>query len=294
MQYKFMRFPGGKSKAITLSYDDGCTADLKLLEIIDKYGLKATLNLNSALIPDAKNDDWHISYAKWQEILKNSPHEIAVHGALHKAPGLCSPVAVIEDILSCRKTLEEKLGRIIRGMAYPDSGVTRFAPASAPYEELRGYLKGLGIKYSRSLGADNDRFDLPADWYNWLPTAHHTNPELFAYLDKFLKLNPNEGYCSAHTPKLFYLWGHSFEFANNKNWDLLEKFCAEAKSSADEKGDIWFATNGEIYDYTKAYESLEWNAEETLAYNPALTDIYLEYNGEIACIRSGETKNFKN
>lgn len=35
MQYKFMRFPGGKSKAITLSYDDGCTADLKLLEIID-------------------------------------------------------------------------------------------------------------------------------------------------------------------------------------------------------------------------------------------------------------------
>lgn len=293
MQYRFLRFPDGKPKALTLSYDDGCTADLKLIEIIDKYGLKATFNLNSAVIPDEKSDGWHVTVNEWKEILKNSPHEIAVHGAYHKAPGLCSSVAVIEDILSCRKTLEAKLGRIIRGMAYPDSGITRFTVGAASYKELCGYLKGLGIKYSRSLGADNDRFDLPDDWYNWLPTAHHVNPELFAYLDKFLKLNPNEGYCSAHAPKLFYLWGHSFEFANNKNWDLLEKFCAEAKKSADEKGDIWFATNGEIYDYVRAYESLEWNAEETLAYNPTLIDIYLEYDGAIVCIKSGETKNFK-
>ena len=27
--YKFMRFPGGKPKAVTLSYDDGWKTDLK-------------------------------------------------------------------------------------------------------------------------------------------------------------------------------------------------------------------------------------------------------------------------
>ena len=42
-----MRFPGGKSKALTLSYDDGCQSDRKMIEILDRYGIKATFNLNS-------------------------------------------------------------------------------------------------------------------------------------------------------------------------------------------------------------------------------------------------------
>ena len=37
MRYQFLRFPGGKPKAVTLSYDDGCAEDLHLLEIINKY-----------------------------------------------------------------------------------------------------------------------------------------------------------------------------------------------------------------------------------------------------------------
>ena len=42
-----MRFPGGKEKAVTLSYDDGYPTDIKLSEIITKSGLKCTFNLNS-------------------------------------------------------------------------------------------------------------------------------------------------------------------------------------------------------------------------------------------------------
>ena len=36
-----------KKKAITLSYDDGTTQDIQLIELLNKYGLKATFNLNS-------------------------------------------------------------------------------------------------------------------------------------------------------------------------------------------------------------------------------------------------------
>ena len=35
---KYMRFPGGVSKAITFSYDDGIKADLRLLKTFEKYG----------------------------------------------------------------------------------------------------------------------------------------------------------------------------------------------------------------------------------------------------------------
>ncbi len=47
---KYMRFPDGKCKAATFSYDDGVKADIKLIKIFDKYGVKGTFNLNSILL----------------------------------------------------------------------------------------------------------------------------------------------------------------------------------------------------------------------------------------------------
>ena len=37
-------------KAITFSYDDGVTQDKRLVDIFNKYGLKATFNINSELL----------------------------------------------------------------------------------------------------------------------------------------------------------------------------------------------------------------------------------------------------
>ena len=39
-----------KMKAITFSYDDGVTQDIRLIELLNKYGLKCTFNLNSELL----------------------------------------------------------------------------------------------------------------------------------------------------------------------------------------------------------------------------------------------------
>lgn len=40
----------GKRKALTFSYDDGVLQDERLIRIFNKYGLKATFNLNSELL----------------------------------------------------------------------------------------------------------------------------------------------------------------------------------------------------------------------------------------------------
>ena len=40
MRYKFLRFPGGKPKAVTLSYDDGVPEDRRFSDTITKYGIK--------------------------------------------------------------------------------------------------------------------------------------------------------------------------------------------------------------------------------------------------------------
>ena len=39
-----------KKKAITLSYDDGVVQDIRLTEMLNQYGLKATFNINSELL----------------------------------------------------------------------------------------------------------------------------------------------------------------------------------------------------------------------------------------------------
>ena len=41
---------GGKCKAVTFSYDDGVRQDARLIALFDKYGLKATFNINSELL----------------------------------------------------------------------------------------------------------------------------------------------------------------------------------------------------------------------------------------------------
>ena len=73
----------GKKKAITFSFDDGVTQDIRLVEILNKYGLKCTFNINSELL----GKEGYLSGLKVQHN-KIDPkdvktlyagHEVAVH-----------------------------------------------------------------------------------------------------------------------------------------------------------------------------------------------------------------------
>ena len=274
MKYCFLRFPNGRAKAFTMSYDDGCRADIRFSEIITKYGLKCTFNLTNA---ETLSTDEVKKY-----ILANG-HEIAVHGANHRAEGAIRPIEGITDVLSSRINLEERFERIVRGMAFPDSGITKCH--TTDYETIKGYLKNLDIAYARTLGGDNNSFALPTDWHAWMPTAHHTNPLIMDYIDEFLNIDTKNCYRAAKYPKLFYLWGHSYEFDNDNNWDLLESICEKVSG----KDDIWYATNIEIYEYVNAYNSLIFSADGTRIYNPTLFEIWFDIDENMYHIKSGET-----
>ena len=44
-------FQAGKlKKAVTFSYDDAITQDVQMIELMNKYGIKGTFNLNSQLL----------------------------------------------------------------------------------------------------------------------------------------------------------------------------------------------------------------------------------------------------
>ncbi len=286
MRYQFLRFPGGKPKALTFSYDDGCIEDIRFSQILTNHGLKGTFNLNCDVLRKGSG----LSQADVEEYLLSKGHEIAVHGQLHRAEGGMRPIEGIRDVLECRLELEEKYGRIIRGMAFPDFGITKMYNG-ASYETIKNYLKELDIVYARTLSGDNNRFALPEDWLAWMPTAHHNNPALMEWLDEFLDFDYNAKgiYCANRGPRLCYIWGHSYEFERNQNWELAEQICEKVAG----KEDVWYATNMEIYEYVTAYQSLVYSADGRRIYNPTLKTIWMERDEKLYSIQPGEEVKFE-
>ena len=283
VRYRFLRFPEGKLKAVTFSYDDGVMQDVRFSQMLNDHGLKCTFNINSSNA--TLNNGYNLTFDEIRTHLRDTGHEIAIHGACHRAPALQRTVDGIRDVLDCRIALEKEMGTLIRGMAYPDSGIRRSQPGTSSYEKIREYLSDLGVAYSRTLGGDNDEFELPTDPYAWMPSAHHNNPKIFEYIEKFNAITEESQYYSRKTAKLFYIWGHSYEFDRNENWDRIEKICAEISG----KSDVWYATNIEIHDYIEAYKALQFSADESLVYNPTLKKVWFWMENRMYSVAPGET-----
>ena len=106
---------------------------------------------------------------------------------------------------------------------------------------------------------------------------------------KFIEM-PEHEYFWANEPKIFYLWGHSYEFNDNNNWEIFEKFATYVGN----RTDIFYATNAEIYDYVKAYDALQWGINGDFVYNPSVIDIYLNYYGRHIVLKAGKLTNLEN
>lgn len=280
MRSIFMRYPGGKAKAVTFSYDDGVEQDKRLSELFSKYNMKATFNFTChSISPEC------FTPSQIQEYFLSKGHEIAVHGANHRPNGNLRPIEGIQDVLNCRLALEKACNQIIRGMAYPDSGITLMGNFGT-YEMVKQYLTELDIAYARTLNGDNDEFLLPADFHAWMPSAKHTNPKLMEYIDKFLKLDISPAaYHARRCPRLLYIWGHSYEFDLDHNWELIENVCRRLSDN----DELWYATNIEIYDYVQAYKSLRYSANGHIVYNPTLYTIWLDVDSILYSVNPGET-----
>ena len=284
MRYRFLRFPEGKLKAVTFSYDDGCRDDIRLAAIFNKYNLKGTFNINAGWLGKSETD-WHLMKEEIQKHIVDAGHEIATHGFEHRANGNLRTIDGIQDVLNCRLGLEKNFDTIVRGLAYPDTGITQLTNG-ATLEGIAHYLKELDIVYARTLGKVNTSFALPQNWYQWMPTVHHDSAETIDLIDQFIQIK-DVSYAAKNQPRLFYMWGHSFEFTNNNNWERIEEICQKISG----KDDIWYATNIEIYDYVAAYNSLIYSADSKKVYNPTLKQIWFNVDGKMYTVKSGETIN---
>lgn len=253
-------FPGGKHKALTMSYDDGRVEDRKLVSILNRHGIRGTFHLNSGLMGSGDR----IGAEEAAELYNG--HEVSAHTVTHPTIERCPNEALIVEIMEDRKRLEGIAGYPVRGMSYPNGSYNR---------RIKELLPHLGIEYARTVSATGG-FGMPDDWHEWHPTCHH-NKGMMELAKAFADLKKTQYLY------LMYVWGHSYEFSNDGSWSLMEEFC----SFIGGREDIWYATNIEIVDYMKAFGQLKFTADCSFVRNPNAQTIWLVADSRIVEVKGG-------
>jgi len=225
----------GKRKALTFSFDDGVTQDRRLTALLNRYGLKATFNLNSGffgmdgeLIRNGVAVR-HDKLTKKEALAVYAGHEIAAHTLTHPFLPKLSDARVIAEVEEDRAALSALFGRETVGLAYPCGGANHDARVECLVREHTG------CRYARTIESTG-RFDLPTDPYALRPTVYFVDTdEMFALGERFLALKSEE-------PQLFYVWGHAYELDAWNFWERFEEFCARMSGN----GEIFYGTNREV------------------------------------------------
>ena len=204
----------GKMKALTFSYDDAVTQDIRLIELFDKYGMKATFNLNSDLL------------GKPGELIR----EVAVHTLGHPNLRLIADdQEVIRQVEEDRLRLSDLCGYEVTGMAYPCGG---YCYDPRVIDLIR---KHTGVKYARTTNSTYC-FAPQTELLAFHPSVHHHSQmdAMFELGEQFLQLQTD-------TPQVFYVWGHAYEFDIHDDWARFEEFLQMMHG----KADICYCTNRE-------------------------------------------------
>ncbi len=254
-------WPGGLGKAFTMSYDDGNDCDIPLVEMMRRYGVKGTFNINSGVCPPERmpydKHPWARLPLKELVDLYDDDMEVAVHGRTHSTWDLLPAPNAMQDILDDRRELERAFGRLVRGAACPNGSYN---------EDVLNILRLAGFAYCRTTGATNNFKRLPQDPFRLQCTVCHRDPICQELAEAFIKPHPDGGRLW-----MYYLCGHSFEFVQHDNWQVLEKLLQTVSG----REDTWYATNIEIFDYLDAARRLRYDIDMTRVYNPTDTEVCL-------------------
>ena len=266
-----MLWPEGRTKALTFSYDDGVVQDRRLIALMRKYGLKGTFNLNSGFL------GWHDDIIRDDRVVDHSHippeevaalydgFEVAVHTVTHPDLRTLDDAAVLREVLDDRRALERLTGYPVHGMAYP-FGTTD--------DRVQSLLKACGIRFSRGVRATAD-FSLPEDPLEWACSCHHYDLE--ELIDPFL--------AEGDDLRLLSVWGHAYEFDQKDEWEKIDGQLSRLGGH----GDVWYATNIEVFDYIAAFKALDDSVDGLLLRNESATTLWCLDRGQALRLEPGQT-----
>ncbi|MHA0855710.1 polysaccharide deacetylase family protein [Paenibacillus sp. CMAA1364] len=246
-------FPRGVIKALTLSFDDGTVHDRRLVKKLNEYGLKGTFHLNSGFL----GKEGYIVASEVASLFEG--HEVSAHTVDHPFLEQLQTDLIVREILEDREALESLVGYPVRGMSYPFGSYN---------DQVIGLLPDIGIEYARTIRS-HGTYAVPSDFLSWHPTCHHK--QMLDHADTFVQLQPKYSRMT-----LLYVWGHSYEFEDDNNWEQIDRFGEQIGF----RDDIWYATNAEIVAYMQALKRLRFSADCRIVHNPSALNVWISVESD--------------
>ncbi len=218
MLYFNSKFSIGKNmKIVSLSFDDGTIYDKRFIDLLNKYGLKATFNLNSGL----DNFIWYYEDKPIRRLnLEESKdiyngHEVASHSLTHPYFSSLDEKRQIQEVEEDILNLEKIFSRKIEGFAFPFIDQTE--------ANIQVVKNNIDLKYIRcSIFTEKI---LPKDRYHVGINALYDDKDIYEKLERYKSnILPNS---------LFVIAGHSYEFEVKNDWEKIENLLKYLKENDD-------------------------------------------------------------
>ena len=249
-------------KYFTISYDDGCIQDENIIELMEKYGIRGTFNLNSGLfgtryrlylIPGTdialsareKQDrriveSVRMTEEKAREVYAREFVEVASHGTNHVHENELDEAGLEAEVKADIKRLSEMFGYPVRGHIFPNGQYS---------DEVLGAMKDSGACYGRKAVM----MKKPKD-FSFNPSYGIIDPTCW-HLDKFAEELLAEFIAKpigdADEDMVFYMWGHGYELSFGSERGCFEHIEKLFKMVA-EAEDVICVTNAELIDAINA------------------------------------------
>ena len=211
---------------ITTSWDDGHPTDLRLAELLNKYGISATF-----YIPIFNEERDCMSPQQINELAQ--VFDIGGHTCNHVNLTKISLTEVIKEITECKKLLEDIISKEISIFAYPWG---MFNHQVIDCVEKAGFIGGRTTRSLTRRIQDPYTIDTTVNATNWwfAPYIKHSflskDPAFFFFMLRnglFFKdwhlLAMETLDFVIRNGGVWHLWGHSWEIDQNSDWERLEK-----------------------------------------------------------------------
>ena len=243
-------------KLFTVSYDDGTEQDFRIIELMERYGIKGTFNLSSGLfgrksyirftgergrsaakkdesLPGKYVDHFILSKAEAVKLYSHPNVEVASHGTHHLVQSNLSREEAREEITHDVKTLSELFGYQVIGHAFPKDTFN---------DNVLDALKNSGVKYARRACHHKkpNGFTFDKNSFIIMPTCSQLDPFAEDLLREFISSPAGDD------DEVFFMWGHGYELdygTAQGSYERLERLF----KMVDEAKDVCCVTNRELF-----------------------------------------------
>ena len=263
-RFERFAFPGGRYKALVMSYDDGNVQDEQLIGLFEQYGIRGTFHLNSGLMSQVDK----IPASEVAAVYAG--HEVSAHSATHPYLDSLDAAALEQEIRGDQQALEALVGYPVRGLSYPFGSYS---------DTLLSLLPGWGFSYGRVVPSTGD-FRLPNDLLLWRGSCHHTDA---------LGLGNALVAHNASDLALLFVWGHSWELGRRSGlttagatWKRFVRRWAIAAT-------LGMRRQPRLPTYVLAMRSAEFSLLGDWVRNSSGQSLWVEKDGQPVEVLAGET-----